>query len=161
MLYNLYNKFSKRNGRNYFIFCIWTLIISAFWLKRLGWPLGSLGYVYPFVLSVEIIGLLCTIFEYFIILRLLKIKINFRTLHKQIAIIKIVQYVIRFSFSIALYNYEIVWRIFGIIFEMIAVVCSVYVIRKSYEISNKKVIVFAAIEFLLQCVNCVVMLHKH
>ncbi len=150
MIYDIYSKLARRNGRNYLVLALWGLMLSIFILKKvLGWHLSTLGYVYPTYLLFMISELLVEVLEYFVLLRLLKIRVTFAQVHNRIAVIIIARTILSGLISMLFYHYEIVWRAIGTIVGVIAVFCIVYVVDKIYAMTRKQKITFIVLSLIL------------
>ena len=150
MIYDIYSKLAKRNVRNYFILALWCMVLTIFTLKKvLGWPLSTLGYVYPTYLLFMIIELLAEVLEYFVLLRLLKVRVTFGQTHNRVAVIMIARTILNGFISMPFYHQDIIWRTTGAIINAIGLLCIVYVVDKIYAMTRKQKITFVALSLIL------------
>ena len=150
MIYDIYSKLANRNVRNYFVLVLWLMVMTVFLLKKvMDWSLIALGFVYPTVLFVYMIAFVLELFQHFVLLRLLKVRITFAQAHNRIAVIMIARTIVNGFISILFYHYEIVWRTIGAIIGVIAIFCMAYVVNKIYAMTRKQKITFVALNLIL------------
>ncbi len=150
MIYDIYCKLAKRNVRNYFILALWVMVMTVFLLKKvLGWSLIALGFLYPAFLFVYMIAFVLELFQNFVLLWLLKVKITFAQVHNRIAVIMIARTILNGLLSMLFNHQEIIWRTAGAIIGVIGVFCMVYVLDKIYGMSRKQKITFVALSLTL------------
>ena len=150
MIYDIYSKLAKRNVRNYFVLVLWLMVMTVFLLKKvMDWSLIALGFVYPTVLFTYMIAFVLELFQHFVLLRLLKVRITFAQVHNRIAVIVIARTILNGLLSMLFYHQEIIWRTIGAIIGVIGILLIVYVLDKIYDMSRKQKITFVALSLIL------------
>lgn len=150
MFDNIYKRLTKNHVRNYFVFCLWLLLYACFFTKVImGWTFEALGFIYLFILFSEITIILCDVFVYFVVLKILKVNVKFFKLYKQVVVVILVRIIIYHVFGMLLYSFRTAVRIIDFILGIAQLVCCTYIVRKKYKMCKKKTIYFAVINLII------------
>lgn len=156
MLQNIYKKWGKNYFLNYTLFALLLFVLSSLYNYING---GSVKYVKNIFVFLSIYAyiyiLLCIISDY-AILKILKVKVAIRVVHKDFAWVNMLKFTMGFLCILFFHN-KFVIVLFNSIIKIILFVYQVYIIKNVYDASVPKCIGYVAFaicgEFLLGILN--------